>query len=251
MIGKITKGTRAGSIGAYLHGAGKANEHEYTNAAGERKAGGVVIGSNLPVLGHTDPKKWAQLMRHPLALRDREVKQPIWQVSLALPPGEKLTPRQWSEAAQVFVERLGVAEHPWVAVHHGSSKGGNDHIHIVLNRVNFEGELWAAKHDYREVQRAATHLEQRYGLSSAPRTRSISSPKRTSKAEVIAGQRESTTEIGKTREQHARLMRVRSVAGIAQAKPAREAAAQKPNLGRSRPRRGNGITPDRGKDLGR
>jgi len=199
VIGKITKGTRTGSIGAYLHGPGRANEHSYTNEYGKHQAGGQVIASNLAVIGDTDSKRWAAQMRQPLALRDKAVKQPIWQVSLALPPGEKLTGRQWADAAQTFVEQLGVQEHPWVAVHHGASAGGNDHIHIVLNRVNFDGELWAAKHDYRRVQRAATHLEKVYGLSHAPRTRDAQSVKRTPKQAVHQAQRGKVEQVAQQR----------------------------------------------------
>lgn len=206
MIGKITKGARTGSIGAYLHGPGRANEHSYTSETGQRHAGGQVIASNLPVIGDTDSKRWAAQMRQPLALRDKAVKQPIWQVSLALPPGEKLTQAQWADAAQTFVEQLGVDQNPWVAVHHGPSAGGNDHIHLVLNRVDFEGKLWAAKHDYRQVQKAATQLELKYGLTQAPRTRTAQSPKRVSKQEVQQGQQ---AKVETVREQRARMQRLR------------------------------------------
>lgn len=209
MIGKITKGSRTGSIGAYLHGPGRANEHSYKTETGKVESGGQVIASNLAVIGDTDSKRWAAQMRQPLALRDREVKQPIWQVSLALPPGEKLTRRQWADAAQTFVEKLGVQENPWVAVHHGSSRGGNDHIHIVLNRVDFEGKLWAAKQDFRQVQRVATHLEKVYGLAPAPRTRTAQSPERTPQKVVHQGQRVKAESLHKGREA-VRLMRLGS-----------------------------------------
>ena len=199
MIGKITKGTRTGAIGAYLHGPGRANEHTY-RLGGQEHQGGIVIGSNLPqVVGDTDSRRWAAELRKPLAVRERAVKQPIWQVSLALPPGERLTQAQWADAAQTFVEKLGVAEHPWVAVHHGSSAGGNDHIHIVLNRVNYQGQLWAAKQDYRQVQRAATILERQYGLSQAPRTRTTQSPTRTPKQSIHQTQREKTVTVAAQR----------------------------------------------------
>lgn len=209
MIGKITKGSRTGSIGAYLHGPGRANEHAYTSETGKRETGGQVIASNLPVIGDTDSKRWAAQMRQPLALRDKAVKQPIWQVSLALPPGEKLTQRQWADAAQTFVEKLGVQENPWVAVHHGSSRGGNDHIHIVLNRVDFEGKLWAAKQDFRQVQRVSTHLEKVYGLAPAPRTRTSQSPERTPQKVVHQGQRVKVESLHKGREA-VRLMKLGS-----------------------------------------
>jgi hypothetical protein len=46
VIAKITRGERAGDIAAYLHGPGKANEHEYT-VGNVRHSGGMVIGGNL------------------------------------------------------------------------------------------------------------------------------------------------------------------------------------------------------------
>lgn len=188
MIGKITKGSRTGSIGAYLHGAGRSNEHTYTRG-GQTHSGGIVIGSNLPqVIGDTDSKRWAAELRKPLCLREREVRQPIWQVSLSLPPQERLGTRQWADAAQTFVEQLGLENHAWVAVHHGSSAGGNDHIHIVVNRVDYAGKLWAAKHDYRQVQRVCTSLERQYGLSHAPRTRSEQSKARVPQRDVYEAQ---------------------------------------------------------------
>jgi len=253
MIGKITKGTRTGSIGAYLHGPGRANEHSYTSETGQRHAGGQVIASNLPVIGDTDSKRWAAQMRQPLALRDREVKQPIWQVSLALPPGEKLTQAQWADAAQTFVEQLGVDKNPWVAVHHGPSAGGNDHIHLVLNRVDFEGKLWAAKHDYRQVQKAATQLELKYGLTQAPRTRTVQSPPRAPKQAVQRGQR---AKVETVREQRARMQRLRlSNPHAAGSKPRetvkqrieRETAALRDT--KQTPRRNE--PPTRGKGIGR
>ena len=196
MIGKITKGARAGAIGAYLHGAGKANEHTY-QAGDERRSGGIVIGSNhRHFVGDTDPSRWAVEMRKPLQLRERAVAKPIWQVSLALKPGESLTEAQWADAAQTFVEKLGVQEHPWVAVHHGSSAGGNDHIHIVVNRVGYDGQLWQAKHDFRQVQRACTSLERQFGLSHAPRTRDAQSVARASKQSVHQAHRQAAGQPG-------------------------------------------------------
>lgn len=192
MIGKITKGTRTGAIGAYLHGPGRANEHRYYEGK-TVQVGGKVLASNLPqVVGDIDSKRWAAELRKPLQLRDREVVKPIWQVSLALPPGERLSRNQWADAAQSFVEKLGLENHPWVAVHHGNSGGGNDHIHIVVNRVDYAGKLWQAKHDYRQVQRACTALEHQFGLSHAPRTRTEQSRERTPKQVIHQGQRAET-----------------------------------------------------------
>ena len=55
MIAKITRGQRVGDIAAYLHGPGKANEHQYLRD-GRRHSGGMVIASNIGAEGATDPR---------------------------------------------------------------------------------------------------------------------------------------------------------------------------------------------------
>lgn len=164
MIAKITTGTRVGDIAAYLHGPGKANEHRY-RLGDETRPGGIVIGGNLSWEGHTDPAKWVKDMREALALRP-EAKKPVWQCSLRNAPGDRtLSDAQWAEAGQRFAESMGFQEHPWVMVRHGE-----DHVHLVVSRVNFEGQLWARANDRWKAQKATSALENAYGLQKAPKT---------------------------------------------------------------------------------
>ncbi len=58
MIAKITRGSRVGDIAAYLHGPGKANEHQYRDGS-TRVRGGQVIGGNLGRDGDQDGSRWA------------------------------------------------------------------------------------------------------------------------------------------------------------------------------------------------
>ena len=53
MIAKITRGTRAGDIAAYLHGPGKTAMHTYRTRAGVEQVGGIVIGGTLAMRGDT------------------------------------------------------------------------------------------------------------------------------------------------------------------------------------------------------
>lgn len=164
MIAKITTGARVGDIAAYLHGPGKANEHRY-RLGEETRPGGIVIGGNLSWEGHTDPAKWVKDMREALALRP-EAKKPVWQCSLRNAPGDRtLSDAQWAEAGQRFAESMGFEEHPWVMVRHG-----DDHVHLVVSRVDFEGQLWARANDRWKAQKATSALEDAYGLQRAPRT---------------------------------------------------------------------------------
>lgn len=165
MIAKITRGSRVGDIAAYLHGPGKANEHQYRDGS-TRVRGGQVIGGNLGRDGDQDGSRWAQDLRAAQSTRP-EIKNAIWQTSLRSAPGDRrLSDQEWADAGQTFAEKMGFAEHPWVMVRHGE-----DHVHIVTSRVSETGEVWHARQDFRQAQSAAKQLEQDYGLTEAPRQR--------------------------------------------------------------------------------
>lgn len=166
MIAKITRGTRVGDIGAYLHGPGKANEHTYRDTSGATRQGGIVIASNLGAEGHTSPESWAKEIRAAHNSRP-EIVKPIWHASLRNTANDRImSDQEWADAGQTFAERMGFDDHPWVMVRHG-----DDHIHIVVSRVNDEGAVWHARNDRRQAQTACTELEHTYGLEHAPRQR--------------------------------------------------------------------------------
>lgn len=172
MIAKITNGTRVGDIAAYLHGPGRANEHRF-EVAGRTYSGGRVIGGNLGYEGHIDPDQWVKLMRQALNKRP-EAKKPVWQCSLRNTANDRrLTDAEWADAGQSFAESMGFEGHPWVMVRHG-----DDHVHVVVSRVDFEGQLWSRSNDRRKAQTAASALEDAYGLEKAPRTRQLTHEKK-------------------------------------------------------------------------
>ena len=172
MIAKITRGSRAGDIGAYLHGPGKANEHVYYDATGQQHSGGQVIGSNIGAEGQTDPARWVPELRAAQQTRP-EITKSIWQASLRNTANDRvLSNDEWAEIAQSFAEKMGFENHPWVAVRHGA-----DHVHIVVSRVDYEGNVWHGRNDRRQAQTACQQLERTHGLEVAARRRT--GPKRT------------------------------------------------------------------------
>lgn len=205
MIAKITRGERAGDIAAYLHGPGKANEHQHT-VGNVRHSGGVVIGGNLGREGHTDGASWAADLREAAGTRP-EIKKPIWQVSLRTAPGDRrLSDEQWRDAATIMAERMGYEEHPWVMVRHGE-----DHVHIVVSRVSDTGNVWHARQDFRAAQSAATALEKHFGLIQAPRQKAPERA-RTSQRAVNERQRETAAQLTAQRAAElARLLEVKKI----------------------------------------
>lgn len=95
----------------------------------------------------------------------------VWHCSLSLSPEEPaLSDQQWAEIAQEFMDAMGFtgtdgkAPCRWVAVHHGVTKNGGDHIHIAANIVREDGTKWSRWYDQRRSQRICGELEERFGL---------------------------------------------------------------------------------------
>lgn len=94
----------------------------------------VVRYSNLS----TKRENWAVNM-DALAAGNARMQKPVMHFSLSLPPGVKLTEKQWRGAAEAFVKdiALDLKTTQWLAVKHNDQ--GHDHIHIVINRVQLDG----------------------------------------------------------------------------------------------------------------
>ncbi|WP_374953992.1 relaxase/mobilization nuclease domain-containing protein [Rathayibacter sp. AY1H2] len=73
----------------------------------------------------------------------KRVAADVWHCSLSLRAEEgQLTDEQWGRIATDFVDRMwsagessAKADCRWIAVRHGLSKNGNDHIHIAVSAV--------------------------------------------------------------------------------------------------------------------
>jgi hypothetical protein len=97
----------------------------------------------------------------------------VFHCSLSLAAVEgRLSDEGWGAIADDFVKDMdftgdgGKAPARWVAVRHGLSKNGNDHIHIVASMVRDDGTKWNGwKSKYKSQQPART-LEKKYGLNA-------------------------------------------------------------------------------------
>ena len=95
----------------------------------------------------------------------------VWHCSLALHPDEpELTDDTWRQVAERYVALLGfdpVDGTPacrWVAVKHGRSAAGSDHVHVVVNLVREDGKPASVHMDRPRAQQACRQLEQEFGL---------------------------------------------------------------------------------------
>lgn len=64
-----------------------------------------------------------------------------------------------------FTEASGKSPARWVAVRHGLSAAGNDHVHIAASWVREDGTKMFIKGDYAKSQQVVTALERKYDLT--------------------------------------------------------------------------------------
>jgi hypothetical protein len=155
----------------YLTGPGRANEHTEPHLVAGDEA--MMAWHDDDELGRDSALAIARHLDRPRTAYDVDVKGGhVWHCSLSLRADEgALTDEQWGAIARDFITAMEFDDNEgtkapcrWVAVRHGVSKNGNDHIHIAVNLVREDGTKASTHHDFRRAQTAARALEARYGL---------------------------------------------------------------------------------------
>lgn len=170
MIPKVTKGSRPFGILAYLVGPGRHNEHNDPHLV----AGSPVLmawfdDAQLSSESAAELAKEVDLNRSIMGF-DSDMKH-VWQCSLSLRSDEgEIGDDKWHDIVQSFMDEMdfseagGKAPCTWMAVHHGQSRNGNDHVHIVASRIREDGTKWAEGNDFRRAQEACRRLERDFDL---------------------------------------------------------------------------------------
>jgi hypothetical protein len=190
VIPNVNKGGDMAGLLRYLQGPGRANEHENPH---------VVSGDSFLVAWHgnetldkSGASEISAYLDEPRKLYGTEVKAQVtaqdpetgekvvlgyrdahvWHCSLSLSAEEgAASDEKWDEVARDFADRMGFTEASgkapcrWVALHHGASKNGNDHVHVVASMVREDGTRWDGRfRDYKRAQDACRELEVKHGL---------------------------------------------------------------------------------------
>ncbi|PPF83303.1 relaxase [Pseudoclavibacter sp. RFBJ3] len=190
MMPNVTRGDRMAGLMTYLVGKGRANEHTEPH---------LVAGDAALMAWHDDAELGDDAARSIARHLDRPrtsfgVDVPgghVWHASLSLRAEEGLrTDEEWGAIAQDFVTAMGFDDNEgtkapcrWVAVRHGVSKAGNDHIHIAVNLVRDDGTKASIHNDFHRAQTVARALEVKYGLEQLESTKGERSTRGYSPAE--------------------------------------------------------------------
>lgn len=172
MIPNITRGADFHGLMRYLAGPGRANEHTNPHLV----AGDDTVTAWAPTgkLTQPDARALADELQRPTLLAGRAPKAgPVWHCSLSVKAEDgPLTQEQWQEIGGRFVDKMGWSAAasgrspmPWLAVHHGLSKAGNDHVHLVVSMVREDGTLVNTHNDFARAQQACRELEAELALT--------------------------------------------------------------------------------------
>lgn len=190
MMPNITRGDRVAGVMVYLAGDGRHNEHTNPHVVAGHEVVVAAVGSRelstddaLDIANELDQprrvfgtrvtapvKEWSESEQRMIKVGERDAH--VWHCSLSLKSSEgQLSDEQWGRIAGEFVEGMGFtgsddggAGCRWVAVRHGLSSAGNDHVHVVVNLVREDGTKARVHNDMPRAQRLANVLEKRHGL---------------------------------------------------------------------------------------
>lgn len=196
MMPNITRGDRASGLLAYLVGQSTREAHHHSNAhtnphvvAGhdaivhDAPAGELTMDDALDIANLLDlprrvygtrvtvpVREWDDELGKKVKVGERDAH--VWHASLSIKAGEgPLSDAKWGDIARDFVDGMGFTDPDgagscrWVAIRHGESAGGNDHIHIAVSLVREDGEKARVHDDFRRAQRLTNELEHKYGLT--------------------------------------------------------------------------------------
>ena len=183
MMPHVERGNNTYFLIKYLLGPGRENEHEHqrfitadvvTSARFKDRDflnDETVAGQLATALDET----WKLQGRPRIAYRGEQFPDGarVWHCSLSIHPEEgKLSDEMWGDIATAFMDEMGFdsldddrgSRVRWVAIHHGQSKKGNDHIHIAAVLACETGKRVNTHMDFPRAQKTCTLLEQRFGL---------------------------------------------------------------------------------------
>lgn len=110
-----------------------------------------------------------------VAKLSKRVEKPVFHFSLRLAPNETLTKNQFIEIGRECAKEFGVADNQYICILHKDTK--EQHIHVVANRVGFNGKVASDSNSYKRMAALCRRLEKQYKLQEVLSPRAFLSAK--------------------------------------------------------------------------
>jgi hypothetical protein len=86
----------------------------------------------------------------------------VLHVSLSAAPGEHLSDSQWTHIAGRYRQDMGLENNQYIVTRHADTD--HEHVHLVVNRIRFDGDVTSDSHDYRRQEIVMRAVEREFGL---------------------------------------------------------------------------------------
>jgi len=86
----------------------------------------------------------------------------VLHVSLSAAPGEHLTDTQWIEIGRRYLQGMGLGRNQYIVTRHTDTD--HEHVHLLANRIQFDGAVTSDSHDYRRQEVLMRAIERDLGL---------------------------------------------------------------------------------------
>jgi hypothetical protein len=126
------------------------------------KEQGRVIDTNM---GGTTPRELAKEFGEVRSLRPK-VGKAVLHVSLSASPGEHLSDDQWRQVAAQYLQGMGLENNQYIVTRHLDTE--HEHVHLLVNRIRFDGSITSDSHDYRRQEVLMRAIERKYDLQRVP-----------------------------------------------------------------------------------
>ncbi|WP_190824838.1 relaxase/mobilization nuclease domain-containing protein [Saccharopolyspora pogona] len=204
MITKVVpeRGARVRGLLEYLWGPGKVNEHTDPRIVAAWDSS-LVRDASAPVLDGFERGLLAREMESPMRMFGKVLGQHVYHTAVSIHAEDgDLTDAQWAEVAESAAEKLGFtagpdrAAVPWIAMRHGTSAKGHDHIHFVAILCRESGHVPEIRGDWGKWREVREHYAAKWNLRTG-RDRGAGMPGLT-QAELQRAEREAAERSAKS-----------------------------------------------------
>ncbi len=163
MIGKISIGNSFGGCLRYcLEDKVELSQEQKTKLG---KQDGLQYQNRAEVLEYNmcfgNKKELTSQFNDVRALRP-QLSQAVMHISLSLDPEDQFTKEKLRQIGQDFAREFGFENNQYLTIYHKDTK--HPHLHIVANRVGFDGSRISDSNSYRKVAELCRKLEIKHGL---------------------------------------------------------------------------------------
>lgn len=93
----------------------------------------------------------------------------VLHVSLSAAIDDHLTDDQWRDIGKLYLKEMGLDNNQYLITRHTDTE--HQHIHILANRIQFNGEVTSDSQDYKRQEVIMRKIEQDYGLTKVTSSR--------------------------------------------------------------------------------